>query len=678
VGHPIFRFDPDIIIAASGRGTRGGLSALLQGPEVDTLRTTKPPAVRSGISDARGEGMQVGSIWIGSRWLRSIWFYTAMIVLVVWSAPPVDAREPLVLSPGMNRVSLTPYTLYHHDLSSKATVDDAFAQANRGAFKPLPDGKTAFGFKPGAFWFHIVLRNDNPDETRWVLVQDYALSDKVDLYGRSSDGRSFSQRGGDSLPFAARSIPYRDPNFRIDIPYGQSVELLVRVESQSSMQVPLELYTPFAFTSMSRDTQFVMGLYYGILLALFTYNLVLWLSLRDSSYFWYLFHISAFGLVLFTLNGFGFEYLWPRSTWIADKSVPLSICLALIGMQQFARTFLELPMRFPRGNWISLGLIGIFLVLGIASLWLPYRLSTPIASRLVLVGVAWIVIATFIVMRRGYAPARLFLLAWAMLLLGTLMFTVLAFGIVPKNFMTEFGVQIGSALEMLLLSVALGYRYASLRNENERIVGEANLQLERKVAQRTQEVRSALLQLEDAHRRLRDSSRRDGLTGLYNRTHFHDAFDKAVEQGRNEGTPVSLMMIDLDHFKQINDRYGHLVGDDCLRWAAQKIGQAMRAHESALLARFGGEEFVIALPGYDLPQAIAAAEQLRQKLVEEPCRSGEHAIRVSASIGVHTIDPSKLPESNSDTSAMLAAADHALYNAKACGRDCVRTSIIAV
>ncbi|NJK42254.1 MAG: diguanylate cyclase [Aquincola sp.] len=172
-------------------------------------------------------------------------------------------------------------------------------------------------------------------------------------------------------------------------------------------------------------------------------------------------------------------------------------------------------------------------------------------------------------MRRGYAPARLFLLAWAMLLLGTTFFTLLAFGLLPKNLLTEYGVQIGSALEMLLLSIALGYRYASLRTENERIVAEANLQLERKVAQRTQEVRSALMQLEDAHRRLRDSSRRDGLTGLYNRTHFHESFEVLLQEGREQSRPVSLLMIDLDHFKSINDRFGHATGDRVLRrWRA--------------------------------------------------------------------------------------------------------------
>src|SRR3546814_6175680 len=89
----------------------------------------------------------------------------------------------------------------------------------------------------------------------------------------------------------------------------------------------------------------------GILLALFFYNLVLWLMLRDSSYFWYLFHLSASGMVLFTLNGLGFEYLWPNSAWWADKSVPLSICLALIRMQQFARTFLELDRKSTRLNY---------------------------------------------------------------------------------------------------------------------------------------------------------------------------------------------------------------------------------------------------------------------------------------------------------------------------------------
>lgn len=181
------------------------------------------------------------------------------------------------------------------------------------------------------------------------------------------------------------------------------------------------------------------------------------------------------------------------------------------------------------------------------------------------------------------------------------------------------------------------------------------------------------MQLEDAHRRLRDSSRRDGLTGLYNRTHFHENFELLLKESREQKQPLSLLMIDLDHFKSINDKYGHLAGDDCLRWAAQRIGQSLRVHETSLLARFGGEEFVAVLPGHDLRSAVSVAENVRRRLVEELCSSGEHRLRVSASIGVHTVEP----EADIDSDAALSVADQALYSAKANGRDCVRTSITA-
>ena len=583
-------------------------------------------------------------------------------------AQAAQTGGPLVIDAGQSQVALSSYVDYLHDIDGDADLDAARRWQQEGRFQPLPSASAAFGFQPGAFWFHARLVNLHPGEPRWLLVQEYALSDRVDVYMLREDGTVQHQRGGDHAPFKVRSIRYRHPNFALDLPPGDAVDLYVRVQSQSSMQVPLSLYTPTAFTEMSRDAQLAIGLYYGILLALFFYNLVLWLTLRDPSYFWYLFHITAFGLVLFTLNGLGFEYLWPSSAWLADKAVPLSICLALIGMQQFARTFLELPQRWPRGNWVSLGLITFFALLGLASLELPYRVSTPIASRAVLVGVLWIAVASIVVLRRGYRPARLFLLAWAMFLLGTTMFTLVAFGVLPKTFYTEYGVQIGSALEMLLLSVALGYRYAALRNENERIVREAKLHLEQKVMQRTGELRSALGQLENAHARLRESSQRDGLTGLHNRTHFRERLLEILERGDR---PVSLLMIDLDHFKSINDRHGHLVGDDCLRWAARTIGQTLRPHE-ALLARFGGEEFVAALPGMGVHDAARVGESLRQALRAHPCTSGPHTVRMSASIGVHQLPTGHGDEGNEAIDQALQRADEALYAAKAGGRDCVR------
>ena len=601
-------------------------------------------------------------------WRLLAGFWLGIVLSLACSG--VHASAPLQLEEGVASVQLSSHVTYYQDVTGAVSIDSAMQHLKQGRFRPLPSGSPSFGFQDGAYWFHLRIINRNDREPRWLLVQQYALSDRIDVYSRYPDGHLTHQRGGDNLPFAERSIRYRHPNFWLTLPAEQPVDVLVRVQSQSSMQVPLALYTPTAFAEMARDAQLGIGIYYGILLALLFFNLVLWLTLRDASYFWYVFHIAAFGMVLFTLFGLGFEYLWPNQLWWADKSVPLSICLAQVGMQQFARTFLGLRTRWRLGDWIGLGMIAFFVLLAVAATQLPYRVVTPIASAAVFISIIWIVVETVVVMRRGYKPARLFLLAWAVFLLGTGMFAAIAFDLLPKTFITEYGVQIGSALEMLLLSVALGYRYAALRNENERIVRDAKQHLEHKVEQRTAELRNALGQLGDAHARLRESSQRDGLTGVHTRSHFRERFETLVTQSRSDKQPLSLLMIDLDYFKQVNDRHGHLTGDDCLRWAARTIGQQLRPYK-ALLARFGGEEFIVALPGLDVSAATDVAENLRLHLRDEPCVSYDVEIRITASIGVHEVDTHGV---RCGVDSALQQADEALYRAKADGRDCVRTS----
>lgn len=591
-------------------------------------------------------------------------------MLLLVASGVAHASEPVAIDAGMSAVPLSPRITYRHDALASDGVSEAFQRAREGQYAPLPNGNPSLGFQEGAYWFHLTVVNRNPDESRWILVQEYALSDNLDLYLRYPDGHVLHQSSGDHVPFGSRYIRYRHPNFRVDLPQGQPVELLLRVQSQSSMQVPLVLYTPRAFAELLRDAQFSTGLYYGIVLALLIYNLVLWLMLRDSGYFWYLWHITAFGLVLFTLNGYGFEYLWPQWPWMADAAVPLSICLALIGMQLFSRSFLELQERWPAGNAISLGISAFFGVLAIVSTQVEYHVVTPLAAKAVLLGVVWIIVAAIVMLRRGYKPARLFLLAWALFLAGTAMFTLLAFGLVPRNFWTLNGVQIGSAMEMLLLSLALGSRYAGLRMENIRIVQEANEHLERSVIDRTKQLRTAMAQLGEANVQLRDYSQRDPLTGAYNRRHFREAFEQALDTRKHSGKPLALLLLDLDHFKQVNDTYGHLAGDDCLRHAARCVEEIVGAR-GGLVARFGGEEFVAVLPGTDAQAALQVAEAVRQKIHQSPVLARNHSIRLSASIGVHTLDSSRetAPED------VIRIADEALYRAKDDGRNCVRHSV---
>src|SRR5690606_22190915 len=151
-------------------------------------------------------------------------------------------------------------------------------------------------------------------------------------------------------------------------------------------------------------------------------------------------------------------------------------------------------------------------------------------------------------------PARHFLLAWTALLVGVVVYAAVSLGLLPKTPLTEYSMQIGSAAEMILLSFALAWRLNLLKAENERIQREAREQLEARVRARTAELDATMHRLEEANRRLHDFSRRDGLTGVYNRRHFDDVLVQACNHASEQVRPLALLMLDVDHFKQVNDR----------------------------------------------------------------------------------------------------------------------------
>jgi len=381
--------------------------------------------------------------------------------------------------------------------------------------------------------------------------------------------------------------------------------------------------------------------------------------------------VAGFGLVLFCLNGLAFEYLWPNSPWLANHAIPLSMCLVQLAMQQFSRIFLELDRRWPLGDRIAKGFIAFFILLGVASFVVDYRLAVQVGTIAVFPGVLFILYTSFRSIRQGYRPARLFLLAWFILLLATPLYAAVSFGVLEKNFVTEYGLQIGSAIEMILLSFALAYRYAALRRENERIVRDANDQLEQNVARRTSELSSALEQLADANSRLRESNRRDALTGVYNRRHFREVFEQLLHQAAETRQPLGVLLIDLDHFKKVNDTHGHLAGDECLRSLARTLESVLNP-EQAVIARFGGEEFVVVLPAAAPAHVLEVAERLRQRISALPVRYNGYEITMTASIGAFAVPLGFV--ANPDDA--LHQADDALYAAKNAGRNRVHAATV--
>jgi diguanylate cyclase (GGDEF)-like protein len=187
--------------------------------------------------------------------------------------------------------------------------------------------------------------------------------------------------------------------------------------------------------------------------------------------------------------------------------------------------------------------------------------------------------------------------------------------------------------------------------------------------QRTIEAAASLLAVSlrnlQVLRDIRESGVRDGLTGCWTRTHALEVLDAELRRARRSKLPVAIILFDLDHFKQINDRYGHLCGDTVLTQIGQRMHDVLRS--SDLKARYGGEEFLAVLPSTTLHGAGCVAETLRREIESKPIPWTGEALTVTASIGVTQAEPGEL-----DIEAIIARADAALYRAKQQGRNCVR------
>jgi len=157
-------------------------------------------------------------------------------------------------------------------------------------------------------------------------------------------------------------------------------------------------------------------------------------------------------------------------------------------------------------------------------------------------------------------------------------------------------------------------------------------------------------------------SRHDGLTGLLNRRALEDALTAQVQRSQRNGEPFCVLMLDADHFKAINDRFGHAVGDQALKHLSTLLRGHMR--EVDRVARFGGEEFLVLLPGLGLAAALPVAERLREQVAAAPLAHGDAVIPMSVSIGM-----AEWAGAQEDTSRLLVRADAALYQAKRHGRD---------
>ncbi|MDK8464870.1 diguanylate cyclase [Marinobacter sp. SS13-12] len=601
-----------------------------------------------------------------------------LLLILVTALPVLASAQPAAWDNHARRMELSQFVDYWAESAGPATLESV---RNLPETRWQRNGKdsVSLGYGDEVYWFRVNIHNQGEASDPLFLEIGYPVLDHIEIY-LVNDGEVTERHVlGDKKPFHERLVDHRNFLVPLTLLAGENLSVYLRVDTSSSMQVPLTLWDQDAYYVAEQSRSMFEGIYYGIVLVMILYNLFVYIAVGERSFLYYVGYISAMPMFLASLHGVSFQYLWPEATRWNDQAIIVFLNLVILFGGAFSIRFINVSRsNHPLMNRLTVSLTIVAGLMAVAGVVVPYSLMILPTILVAFLGCTGMLILSIVRWLKKDPAARYYALAWVFMLFGGIVLALSKFTMLPRNLLTENATQVGSAIGVILLSVALADRLNKekkrafeaqqrlLREERKarmaqdkslRIQQEANALLEQRVQERTRD-------LESLNGQLRELSSTDALTGLKNRGHFDRAFTSAVVKAYRFGQPLSLLLLDIDHFKKFNDTYGHLVGDDCLQMVANCIRQYVTRPQD-LAARYGGEEFVVLLPDTPEEGALRVAEKIRQKIEESGFRISDEVLHLTVSIGVCTVCPHEADA----TKAIFCWADEALYQAKGQGRN---------
>ena len=335
--------------------------------------------------------------------------------------------------------------------------------------------KPNYGYTKSAFFAKFIVRNDSKQaQDIWIEV-DYPSLDSVSFFVLKNNSLSKTFHSGCRMPFSQREIEAKSFLFKTQLAPFEEQTLVVRVRTERNTTFPIAIYKPEYYTKISNSNVIGMGLYYGIMVAMLLYNLFVYSVLRERSYLYYLFFLLSMLSFSLSYYGQGFQHIWPNLPSFNRFNIPFFIASLSLAALAFGREFLSTHKRMPVANRVLEILMAISFIILVLSLVLPSKISTISAVFMGLPSISALVYVAVVSLRRGFLPAKYFTIAWSVFLLGALLTALRSLGVLPHNFFTVYSIQIGSVMEVILLSLALADRISILRKE----VAEKALEKER-------------------------------------------------------------------------------------------------------------------------------------------------------------------------------------------------------
>jgi diguanylate cyclase (GGDEF)-like protein len=541
----------------------------------------------------------------------------------------------LNLTPAAALAAGSPFSIEVLDpAAANATVAAVTSGSLDDKFAPRPD------FRPqlhgGSYWLRLKSAARFPAGIPVVVMHA----------GRHTQAALFAFRGAVpvSLPRATQLPDFRGTQntaFTVveGIAAGQPLYAHVNVSGAES-EVP-------SFANASLDDTLARGveharmiaLAFGALIAMSLAALLIWFVLADRLFILYATLFSLQALYVAYLSGQGFDWPWlsfarPLTSFAWNVPVGLSGAVACL----FAREIADLRHFSPRiygvFGWLALGFV-IITIANVAKLVSPGVWVTDLGNLMFIGASVFTLVVAFLAWRRGNRAAGWFLIAWA-LLEGFAITAAVRFLFAPSADTQPLLYYYGLPLSMVAAAVLIALGVAD-------------------------RLRAQRLALTDAERR----AQTDPLTGVLNRRSLIERLEAACVRARSRGLPIALLFIDLDHFKQINDSFGHQAGDACLRAVIEPIHAELR--QSDVIGRYGGEEFVVILSSADAAAAAPIAQRILERVADIRVDGFGLPIRLTCSIGVAASDTLGVWGEH-----LIARADAAVYVAKRRGRNQVQ------
>ena len=522
-----------------------------------------------------------------------------------------------------------------------------FSAIQKRHFIPASN-KISTGYSKSSFWYRFQVKNNTDKNLTYILEATEPFLHEIDCYVISSDGQVRKFEEGVNRLNREGVVENSNPQFPIYLKAHEEKEVYVRIFGLFPNYVSLRLLDKESLQYSTLVHDRIISLYLGAALALILYNFFIFLYSRDKTYLYYVLYVTFFALWQTELNGFAPFTTFSSTSeyYLTGSFIPFWIAFVLF----FSSKILDTKHLFPKIDFVIKSLGYFYIFLAIYS-WFDVHTAFTILNGLATFVFLFLLYAGFKSYFAGNKTALFYIIAQLFFLSMSTLFSLMTDGYLEYNLITRHGIVLGSFFEMLLFSLALAYKLRILQEEKIEIINNAKNQLQKQVQERT-------YKLQAANKKLQAVSITDKLTNIHNRLGIDTAFEEELKKFQMSHQQFGVILLDIDNFKNINDSYGHQVGDRVLQGIAKILRENTRDRD--IVGRWGGEEFLIICPQTDIAGTKRNAELLR-KFIEE--YRFYKVVNVTASFGVSvTLD-------NDTLDSLLKRVDKALYKAKESGKN---------